>query len=422
MKTNIVLAILLLLVVIPPEWLPEFRINTIMHYLVIGTALFSIVFVLLNSNNKLKVPGEIEFSNISYFSLLFTLSMGIGILNFGFSEVYALSSYDVKSPYGLMLNHWIIIPWCIYLVFTIFEIYDQIYKILPKYLRNIKDVVYSISMILGVAISFALCVIAISNTIKGLYAVNISYITLILILGGLTGVSLLLGIHKGMKVFSNITVFLLLGFTISFLFFIDLEYFNVLFKSIKDYFVYFFDNNLPNDNKVQLDWTAFYWVWWLSWSTFVSKFLIQISKGRSIRSIIFYTLIIPSIFVTIYMTLGNYIGMNSVIPNISYENLPLMVLRKCSFYPYLFIGLMGLFFITSADSQSYSLGIILSGNDKVGTKILWLSTLILLTTYLLMIGDGTISIIQNLSFYIVPFLIILIIINTYKIIKIWITR
>lgn len=39
-------------------------------------ALFCVVFTFINLFNKEKVPGDIEFNNKSYFSLLVTLGMG----------------------------------------------------------------------------------------------------------------------------------------------------------------------------------------------------------------------------------------------------------------------------------------------------------------------------------------------------------
>lgn len=37
-------------------------------------------------------------------------------------------------------------------------------------------------------------------------------------------------------------------------------------------------------------WTVFYIGWWVSWAAFVGLFIGRVSQGRTIRSVIFYTL------------------------------------------------------------------------------------------------------------------------------------
>lgn len=113
--------------------------------LVCWFALGTVAFCLINLFNKEKVPGEVEFSDSAYIALLFTLGMGVGIMVYGFNEAPYLSGYaDVKSPIGLVLNHWTIIPWCIYVAFAVFEIYDDKYKFLPNWLRTVKNYLYGI--------------------------------------------------------------------------------------------------------------------------------------------------------------------------------------------------------------------------------------------------------------------------------------
>merc|ERR1719478_1991309 len=40
----------------------------------------------------------------------------------------------------------------------------------------------------------------------------------------------------------------------------------------------------------------FYWGWWISWSPFVGTFLAKISRGRTIRQFVIFTLILPSLY------------------------------------------------------------------------------------------------------------------------------
>lgn len=47
-------------------------------------------------------------------------------------------------------------------------------------------------------------------------------------------------------------------------------------------------------------WTIFYWGWWISWSPFVGMFIARISRGRTIREVILYSLTGPLIFAIIW--------------------------------------------------------------------------------------------------------------------------
>jgi choline/carnitine/betaine transport len=41
-------------------------------------------------------------------------------------------------------------------------------------------------------------------------------------------------------------------------------------------------------------WTVFYWAWWLSWAPFVGTFIARISRGRTVRQFITGVLLVPS--------------------------------------------------------------------------------------------------------------------------------
>ena len=43
----------------------------------------------------------------------------------------------------------------------------------------------------------------------------------------------------------------------------------------------------------QSQWTVLFWAWWLIWSPFIGLFIARISRGRTIRTLIFGTLLIP---------------------------------------------------------------------------------------------------------------------------------
>ena len=57
--------------------------------------------------------------------------------------------------------------------------------------------------------------------------------------------------------------------------------------------------NAPDGKEVSNwmnSWTIFYWGWWIAWSPYVGMFIAKISKGRTIREFINYTLTLPILY------------------------------------------------------------------------------------------------------------------------------
>ena len=50
-------------------------------------------------------------------------------------------------------------------------------------------------------------------------------------------------------------------------------------------------------------WTLFFWAWWIAWASFVGMFLARISRGRTIRQFVFGSLIIPFIYVAMWINI-----------------------------------------------------------------------------------------------------------------------
>lgn len=379
--------------------------------LVMWFALACVVFCAVNLFNKEKVPGEKEFSNFAYINLLFTLGMGVGIMVYGFNEAAQLGQYpEVRNAIGLTLNHWIVIPWAFYVTFAIFEIYNQKYQLLPAWLETLKTYVYGLLMMLGIGTSFALGVISISGAVNTIYGITIPSYALVILLGALVTISLLRGIHKGMKQFAKWSMFLLYAFMILLIFMAPANTLSEGGKAIGSFFSDFIYNNVYDGRAVQKDWTVYYWIWWISWAAFTAPFIVTISKGRTIRSVVFFTVIVPSILITVYMILGNCIGMDLLKNGTSVNMLPFVAISKYSFMPVLFVLLMSMFYITSSDSQSFAMDNLISAGSKIPVlyrKIMWVLLEVLFVTVLLLAGSGTTSAVQGLSFLFVPFMILI---------------
>lgn len=53
-------------------------------------------------------------------------------------------------------------------------------------------------------------------------------------------------------------------------------------------------------------WTIFYWAWWIAWAPFVGMFVARISKGRTIKELVWGVMIVPLGFALVWMSVfGN---------------------------------------------------------------------------------------------------------------------
>jgi choline/glycine/proline betaine transport protein len=390
-------------------------------------AVACVVFCFINLFNKERVPGEKEFDNNSYVSLLVTCGMGVGIMVYGFNEAPALSQYNtVRNPLGLVLNHWIVIPWCMYCTFAIFEIYNEKYKLLPDWLNTVKTFLYGVMMMLGIAISFALGVNTISDSALHIYGIEIPSYSLVILLGALVTISLMRGMHKGMKVFAKISMYLLYFFMLVLIILAPKDTLQSICSGVSSFFSDFAYNNYYRGDAVQNDWTSYYWIWWMGWIAFTSPFIARISKGRSIRSMVFYSVIVPSILIAAYMLLGNSIGMELMTAeNIPVSEIPFVAINKHWIIPVVFLVLMSMFYITSSDSQSFMMDQMISKGSATPIKyrkIGWVFLEVLFVTILLLAGNSTISAIQGVSFLVAPAFIVFGLIYLYYFIKHYVSR
>ncbi len=137
-------------------------------------------------------------------------------------------------------------------------------------------------------------------------------------------------------------------------------------------------------------WTIFYWAWWVSWAPFVGIFIARISRGRTIRQFVTGVLLVPSVVSVIWFsifggtafdiqqradaTADTTDGLVKTVdgaPSISFQGALFDLIRNLEVPPAVGIGiallamvLIGIFFVTSADSASIVMGS-LSSNGRL---------------------------------------------------------
>jgi len=179
------------------------------------------------------------------------------------------------------------------------------------------------------------------------------------------------------------------------------------------------------DNTWAGKWTIFYWAWWIAWAPFVGIFIARISKGRTIREFIIGVIVAPSIvslvWFSIFGTLGVDLGITGKLTMDALKGLAAppetAFFEVIANYPLggiisiVTIVLLGTFFITSANSATFVLGMLTSHGDLNPSnkkKILWGVLQALLATVLLLAGGlaslQTASVVASFPFILVMLL------------------
>ena len=120
------------------------------------------------------------------------------------------------------------------------------------------------------------------------------------------------------------------------------------------------------------NWTIFYWAWWVSWAPFVGIFIARVSRGRTIKEFILGVLFVPALvcffFFAVFGASAVYLQ-DKGIANIAKEATETATFATLEHYPLGFIlsiitlVVIMIFFVTSADSATYVLGMLSSKGD-----------------------------------------------------------
>lgn len=373
-----------------------------------------------------------EFSNISWFGMLFGSGMGIGLVFWGAAEplYHYLSPPGIEGATAEAANfaikqsffHWGFHPWANYAVIGMALAYFQFRKNAPGLISSIFipligekgvngpigkgiDILAIFATVAGVATSLGIGTLQINSGLNYLFGlptttvIQLGIITVITIIYIWTAVS---GINKGIKLLSDLN--LLVAFTILALSIIvgpKIKMINSLTNGIGMYVDQFVSSSFHieafGDNSWIGGWTIFYWAWWIAWAPFVGTFIARISKGRTIKEFVIGVILAPSLASFIWFAVFGSLGINlgaevAAEATKVTETAFFIVMSK---YPFGYIislialFLLGTFFITSANSATFVLGMMSQRGDlnpTNGKKVLWGLVQALLAFALLVAG------------------------------------
>lgn len=357
-----------------------------------------------------------EYSYISWFSMLFSAGMGVGLIFWGVAEplnhfvnplgmdggTVAASQFAIRKSFF----HWGLHPWANYSVLALALAYMQFKRKKPGLISSvfipligekrvngpigkIIDILSIFATVAGVATSLGMATLQLTsgfNYLFGLPETNLVRIIVIAVITVLFMISAITGLDKGIKWLSNANVTLaailvILGFIIG----PTLAIMSSFGNGVVMYFKHFIQDSLVINaaNKGWLGgWTIFYWAWWIAWAPFVGTFIARISRGRTIREFIVGVLLAPTIgsfiWFAVFGTLGINTGLGVATEAIKSTSTAYFVVMNQ--YP---MGtvislvtaiLLTTFFVTSADSATFVLGMMSQNGDLNPTtqrKIIW---------------------------------------------------
>ena len=282
-----------------------------------------------------------EFSLASWVAMLFCAGIGASVMYWGTIEwayYYSGPPFGIEprtqeatewaAMYGLF--HWGFTAWAVYCIPTlplaylywnhkrpVLRLSTACEGVIGKRAASgiagkVIDILFMFGLIGGVGTSIGLGTPMLSAGLAELFGFERSFgldVVVIAIWGLLFGFSVYSGLEKGIKVLSDINLWLILvilGFTFLFgptIFILD-TFTNSIGLLVQNFVEMSFyvdpigkaDNFIQaaSDGKSYVDaggtfpewWTIFYWAWWIAYAPFMGLFVARISRGRTIRELI----------------------------------------------------------------------------------------------------------------------------------------
>jgi len=425
-------------------WITE-TIGIFYQWAAIGAILF-VAWLAFGKYGQIKLGeegSEPEYSTFSFTGMLFCAGIGAGLLYWaGIEWVY----YYEKPPFGIEpksslamewaaaygLFHWGISAWCIYALPTIAIAYPYYVLKVPRLrvstalhgllgksnenslLARLVDLSFMVALIGGAATSLALSTPMISATIveiQGLGSTTIANdIFVVVLCVSLFGISVYLGLDKGIRRLSEVNIilallllaYILLAGPSLFILRMGTDSLGLMVNNLIR--MISFTDPVERTGFVE-DWAIFYWAWWIAFSPFVGLFVTRISRGRTIRQVILTMTVFGSLGSWLfYIVMGNYalwLEINQMLPVteiVSRDGAPLAIVQVLGTLPFksvvlsVFAVVSIIFVATTYDSASYTLASVATRELRPGEnparwhRLFWAAAIGLLPVLLLFVG------------------------------------
>ena len=282
-------------------------------------------------------PGDKpQFSTLTWIAMIFTTGIGGGIMYWGMIE---WAYYYTDPPFGVEprsveaaewaatypMYHWGLIGWAVYCLPALPLAY--IYHVRRRHtlrlsdacrgvigdradgwLGRVIDVLFIFGVVGAAGTSLGLEVPIVSEGVAELTPLSPGTgldIAILVAWTSLFGVSVYLGLQRGLKRLAQLNVWLagalgafllIAGPTV---FIID-SFTNSIGKMMQNFVQMSFYMDPVGGSGFEESWTVFYWAWWIAYAPFIGLFTAKVSRGRTMRGVIGAMLIAGS--------LGNWVA------------------------------------------------------------------------------------------------------------------
>ncbi len=379
--------------------------------------------------------SEPDYSTLSWFAMLFSAGMGIGLLYYGVAEpithyldpprgVTPETPAAAQQAMNLTFHHYGFSPWAVYATLGLGLAYFGFRRDMPLTMRSLfhpllgeringplghaVDILAVLGTMFGVATSLGFGVMQINAGMAFVFGWDISNRNQLILIAVITlaaTLSVYAGLDKGIQRLSQINMTLAAGL----LLFVFLAGPTVLLLSayvenVGHYVQSLVDTLVWSGTYVGRDWlgdwTIFYWAWWVSWSPFVGMFIARISRGRTIREFVLGVLLVPSLVSFLWFTVFGNTAIElerggAAIGTLVQEDFSTALFAMLDEFPFAAVSavvtilVVGFFFVTSSDSGSFVVDMLTNGGSldtPVETRVFWAVTEGLVAAGLLVAG------------------------------------
>ncbi|MFN2267213.1 MAG: BCCT family transporter [Desulfonatronovibrio sp.] len=362
-----------------------------------------------------------EYTYFGWFSMLFAAGMGIGLIFWGVAEPvshfmdppeYIDPETGQAATFAMRYSffHWGLHPWAIYIVMSLSIAYFSFRRGMPPLISScfypvlgnriygpwgyFIDILAVFATIFGIATSLGLGAMQINSGLEHLYGLpssNTATLVIILITTVLFMLSAVIGLDKGIQTLSKSNILLAFMLLLFMLVFGPTSYiFNVFTDTMGGYIGNVLEMSLTVNpflgREWYKDWTLFYWAWWIAWSPFVGIFVARISRGRTIREFVSGALLVPTLLTFVWFSVFGgaslflELEMGADITQAVRQDVSTALFVVFDYFPGSLILsnaailLLIVFFVTSADSATFVLGIMTSQgspNPTLSRKMIW---------------------------------------------------
>lgn len=377
-----------------------------------------------------------QYSGPTWFAMLFTAGIGSVLMFYGVSE--PVSNME-SNPMGMEsqagqaevalnfpLYHYGLHAWGVFGLAGLALAYFAYRRGMPLRIRSafypllgerihgpighVIDIFTVLGTVFGVAVTLGLAGSQVNAGVSEVTGIASTELIQAVIIGAITlgaVISVALGLDRGIRRLGQTNMILaivLLGFVLAagptvFLLQSTVQNAGYYFQNLVEFS---FWNQAFNDTGWQGDWTVFIWAWQISWAPFVGMFIARISYGRTIREFVLGVLFAPLAFTILWFSVFGGAALDIMmnaggggIAEATAESTSLSMFALLDNFPLtlvtslLAIVVIGIFFVTSADSASLVLDTLTAGDDgesKVIQRIFWASALGAIAIVLLAAG------------------------------------